>query len=86
MASSPGALIDVAGTLFFDNLDLTHGYELWKSDGTAHGTVMVKDIRPGGSSSYPDPMVPIGSELFFRAKDATGGGALWKSDGTATGQ
>ena len=33
--------------------DGVHGRELWKSDGTASGTVMVKDIRPGEMSSEP---------------------------------
>ena len=52
--SSPAAvpvpsvhLTNVNGTLFFTANDGTHGHELWKSDGTAAGTVLVKDIIPG---------------------------------------
>ncbi|NIP52547.1 MAG: hypothetical protein GWN61_15505, partial [candidate division Zixibacteria bacterium] len=45
--SYPSSLINVNGTLFFAASDGIHGYELWKSDGTAAGTVMVKDINPG---------------------------------------
>ena len=37
------SLTDVEGTLFFGATDRTHGDELWKSDGTEAGTVMVKD-------------------------------------------
>ena len=46
-ARTPGNLTNVNGTLFFTANDGTHGYELWKSDGTAAGTVLVKDINPG---------------------------------------
>ena len=35
--------------LYFNANDGNNGYELWKSDGTASGTVMVKDINIGGS-------------------------------------
>jgi ELWxxDGT repeat protein len=45
--SYPRHLANVNGTLFFAANDGTRGYELWKSDGTSTGTVLVKDIRPG---------------------------------------
>ena len=37
----------VGDTLFFAANDGVHGTELWKSDGTEAGTVLVKDINPG---------------------------------------
>ena len=40
----PQWLIEVDGTLFFSAGDPDHGIELWKSDGTTAGTVLVRDI------------------------------------------
>ena len=51
--SFPDRLTDVAGTLFFRADDGTNGNELWKSDGTASGTVMVKNIRSGSFRLVP---------------------------------
>jgi ELWxxDGT repeat protein len=52
LSGNPLHLINYNGTLFFSAKDQTDGTELWKSDGTAAGTVMVKDIYPG-FISYP---------------------------------
>ena len=41
------SLIAVGNTLFMAANDGTNGFELWKSDGTASGTMMVKDINIG---------------------------------------
>ena len=45
--SFPFDLTAVNGVLFFSPDDGVNGGELWKSDGTAAGTVLVKDIFPG---------------------------------------
>jgi ELWxxDGT repeat protein len=83
--SSPSALTVVNGTLFFAADDVTHGVELWKSDGTAAGTVLVKDINPGAGDSDPNWLTNVNGRLFFRADDGTNGSELWQSDGTAAG-
>jgi trimeric autotransporter adhesin len=64
--------------------DLTTGRELWKSDGTDAGTVMVKDIYPGNSAE-PYGFSSVNGILFFAAKTASAGHELWKSDGTDAG-
>ena len=71
--------------LYFNANDGNNGYELWKSDGTASGTVMVKDINIGGSDSFPQHLTVVGNTLYFDANDGTNGNELWKSDGTASG-
>ena len=75
----------IGSTLFFAGNDGVHGMELWKSDGTEAGTVMVKDILPGSSSSYINYLADVNGTLFFRASDGTNGSELWKSDGTEAG-
>jgi ELWxxDGT repeat protein len=72
--------------LFFTGSDgNTNGNELWKSNGTSAGTVLVKDILIGSSSSNPTSLAANGSTLFFSANNGTNGAELWKSDGTSGG-
>ncbi len=79
-----GWFTNVNGTLFFDAFSATTGEALWKSDGTDAGTVLVKDIYPGGASGLKE-FVNVDGTLFFQANDGTHGNELWKSDGTDVG-
>ena len=65
--------------------DSAHGRELWRSDGTAEGTVMVKDIDPGPGSSGPDTFVELPGGVLFFADVSGEGRQLWKTDGTEDG-
>ena len=83
--SGPSYLTNVNGTLFFAANDGVHGTELWKTDGTGSGTVLVKDIDPGSVGSNIKGIVNVNGTLYFSANDGTHGNELWKSDGTAAG-
>src|SRR5207247_222215 len=81
-SSNPQQLTNVNGTLFFVANDGTHGRELWKSDGTAAGTTLVKDIWSGGGSiGYLNTLTNVNGTLFFSARDGATGYELWRSDG-----
>ena len=84
---SGGSLTAFNGGVVFRRLDFggTTGSELWKSDGTAAGTMIVKDINPGAGHSVPSSLSVMGDYVYFSANDGTVGTELWRSDGTAAG-
>ena len=65
--------------------------ELYVSDGTSAGTVLVQDINAGIYNSNPKNWVIYNNELYFIVKDSydinTGNSTtnIWKTDGTTTG-
>jgi ELWxxDGT repeat protein len=61
------------------------GIELWVTDGTTAGTILLKDINPGIGDSLPMQMTSLGSLALFEATDPTNGTELWATDGTPTG-
>ncbi len=69
--------------LYFLTGDAEGGYDLWSSDGSSEGTVMVKRLAP--SYDFVALLVPVGDSVFFNLHDATHGTELWTSDGTETG-
>ena len=73
-SSSPNFLTVFKDELYFQAND-GNGEDLWKSDGTADGTVKIKDIN-----TYPHSLTVFKDELYFSATDGINGQELWKYD------
>lgn len=87
--SSPFGFVTSGDLAYFSASDGAHGSELWRSDGTAAGTWMVKDITPGAAGTPIEPILAINGTLFslvYGGDPATTRTVeLWRSDGTAAG-
>lgn len=81
---SPGGDVNISPEIktspyFFVADNGVNGNEIWTSDGTEDGTIMLKDTAPYGSSN-PKKYIKIGTTLFFTADDGVNGRELWKTD------
>lgn len=85
--ASPSSLTAIGTTLYFAANDGQHGKELWKSDGTAAGTALLKDINvsTAEADAFPAYLTAVDGRLFFTANDGEHGTELWLSDGTSAG-
>jgi ELWxxDGT repeat protein len=92
-SSNPANFYIYNGLVLFSATDASHGTEIWKTDGTAAGTVLIKDINPGtGSSTTLDifgfsfPLLlgfhTFNNRVYFNASDGTSTGEVWGTDGT----
>jgi ELWxxDGT repeat protein len=84
--ASPTNMIKFGSIVIFSAND-GNGTELWKTDGTAAGTVLVKDINvsTATASSSPNQLTEFNGFIYFTANDGVNGGALWRTDGTTAG-
>ncbi len=81
-SSSPRDLVDAGGLLFFTaRSKSTFGPQLWRSDGTENGTILLWE-NPFETSPNLQGLEAVGSTLFFFVGTR---GDLWKSDGTPAG-
>lgn len=84
-----------ASTVLFTGINTATGQELYRTNGTAAGTSLVKDIHPGPTDSIPTALTTLNGVTYFAADDSvvidpdTGFGTfdreLWRSDGTEAG-
>ena len=89
ISSSPNGLTVFNGNIYFAATTSGEGMELWKSDGTTAGTILLKDINPGANGSAPELLTPMLDGnidvLHFVADNGALGRELWLSDGTTSG-
>jgi ELWxxDGT repeat protein len=77
--------------LLFAASTTAHGHELWRTDGTIVGTVMIKDINPGPNNGIfvnsfsDDESIKFKGFYYFSAENQSGAKELWKTDGTENG-
>jgi large repetitive protein len=83
-SSDPQDLTAMNGTLFFTAWTPGHGRQLWRTNGTAKGTVMLTHVA-GPAGADPQDLTVADGVLFFSASDPLHGRELWKSNGTAAG-
>lgn len=79
-------MVAIGSTLYFSQYSAGSGVELWRSNGTADGTHLVRNIAPGAWSSKPMYLTNFNGQLAF-VVSTTGSDdfQLWLSDGTTEG-
>ena len=93
---NPRDIVTLNGNQIFGAITFATGNELFISDGTTAGTVLLKDINPnldipsppgtgGGIGSAPRGMTVYSNLVWFSASDGTNGTELWSTDGTTAG-
>ena len=78
--SNPSDLTPLGDRVYFSADDGIRGRELWATDGTTQGTVLVCDLAPGAGSSNPERLTPTPTGLVFSARTSSGGREPWIFD------
>lgn len=84
--SDPKHFVVFNDEIYFTALKENGKRAIWKTDGTADGTVIVfEDIFSSSSSNYGDWMTVYDGHLVFDGEVQSEGKELWFSDGTSAG-
>ncbi|HJQ65978.1 MAG TPA: hypothetical protein VJ816_06360, partial [Gemmatimonadales bacterium] len=59
--------------------DGIHGFEPWRTDGTAGGSRLLADIAPGGNGSIVGEMVDLDGVVLFAANEPDVRTTLWRA-------
>lgn len=81
VSSFPKQLTPFQEGLLFSATDREHGNELWFSDGTEQGTLLLADIAPGSEDATPGDLAAVGDRAFFTARNVAAGRELWMTSG-----
>jgi ELWxxDGT repeat protein len=76
--TSPTNLKVVGGTLYFSATTAAAGVELWKTDGSGAGTVIVEDLNPGTPNGSPAQIVDFGGRVYLVATTTRTGTEIWR--------
>ena len=68
--------------LYFSGLTAANGKELWVTDATAGGTVLVNDLVPGPTGSDPMDFASLNNKIYFTATNAATGRELYEYSGS----
>jgi ELWxxDGT repeat protein len=88
--AAPPKWVTLNGEVYFAAHTGAPGYasyeaEVWKSDGTAAGTKMVKDLFPGWFGVNPTDYTILNGKMLFTADNFSQGRELYITDGTEAG-
>lgn len=64
---------------------LKTGKELWRTDGTSHGTTRIEDLNPGPAGSDPQYLTWFNGLLYYSAYTTLTGRELFRTTGNMTG-
>src|SRR6516225_261403 len=74
-------MVALGGDVYFTAVDPTNGRQIWKSDGTAAGTVPIL----GMPTSFYGSLTSIDGGLYFQGLDSSNQIEIYESDGSAAG-
>jgi ELWxxDGT repeat protein len=76
----------VGDVVFFEAYHPATGTDLWKSDGTAAGTTIVKDFAASYEFNSLQPIIAVDDVVYFFVKDYDANKLeLWQTNGTEPG-
>lgn len=80
-----GKMMGANGKLFFIANNGVNGNELWVTDGSAEGTMMLKDQAAGTTGGVNMIIGKAGTNILYSGHDGSYNSRIWISDGTEAG-